>query len=145
MKKILFVLAFLFPILSFAVEAGPVASVIIQFGLLGHWAVDCSLPPSASNPYGTYEVSDGVSTLTYEFGPQYYNRVWTFTMATISENDSIILVASLPDGTISNMTLRKANGKIQNYQAVESTGVVRIKDGIYTINGKEAAWLKRCN
>ncbi len=132
-----------------APHAPSVSEVFQQFGLIGTWAVDCSQPASVDNAYGTYRAA---GTLFYDFGPKYESRTWTYTVAFFSKVTTInvsfnalTLFGKLPDGSTADFVLRKFNGKIQNFQMIQGDGTIRIKDGVYTSNGKEAAWLELCH
>ena len=131
-----------------AAYADSVQETLAGFGLLGQWAQQCGAPASGDNAYATYSmVSDREAQLRYDFGPEYQPRTWTiyFVQRVDSAPDELRIDASLPDGTHAEMIIEMQNNAIKNISSVEGDGTICIKNGVMTLNGKEAPWLARCN
>jgi len=127
--------------------ADTLETTLTRFGLLGHWAVDCGAAPSIENPHGLYRMlSPHEAELRYDYGPLYEPQIHIITFAEPADGNRLrIKHIDRRDGSSLEATIQKLADRIQNVSVVESDGKIIVKDGIYTLNGRPAVWLERCD
>ena len=147
MKKVLIVSGVLAAMISsMPAHAENLRAALQNFGLIGHWASDCSAPIADDNTYAEYAmISENEAELRYDFGPKYRKRTYAIRYATRIPGDQIrMVVTDRADSQNSQMIIRRVNGRIQTWSNEQSDGTVYIANGIKVLNGQEADWEVRC-
>jgi hypothetical protein len=137
--------------------AGPVACVLmaclssqssaedpfkamIDFGMLGEWAIDCSAPASLKNPHGVRSLDrNGDVTSVQSFGADYPLVQAYYLSSSAVDADTVQVTLkdpSRPDVQIFE-TFRREGTKILLWETHDSTGRIAIAKGRSSSNGKE--------
>lgn len=126
-------------------QAETPAETAAAFGLLGTWAVDCRLPPSAVNGYLTYAATPGGNIAhDRDFGSQ--RNIGEVMRASLTAG-GIDLVVFFPVSAQSRqMTITKtADGRIRTIaDSFINSNAYAIRDGKLLATGAEVPWQMRC-
>jgi hypothetical protein len=127
-------------------SAGTIAATAKQWGLIGPWSLDCSLPPDHAN--GTllsYEIADG-DRLIYrrEFGDSRDEA--EVLSATVSGDNILNLRVHFPSvkQTREYGFMRLSDRSIRAVYNRNDKNQYTIKDGKFTANGKPAPVQYKC-
>jgi hypothetical protein len=124
--------------------AGADSDAVVQFGLIGSWALNCKAPPSPANPFMSFDPSaDGEPIRQIITGrPQYDSHV---PVSKVSAIGTTRLQLSYPQGGVTiTVVLEKDQQGIRPIDATASDGIVSVKDGIVQYTGQPTAWLIKC-
>jgi hypothetical protein len=125
------------------------SDAVVQFGLVGSWALNCQAPPSPANPFTSFDPSTtGIPVRQIVTGqPQYDSHVPVSQVTLIG---TARLQLSYPQGGVTVTVVLEKEDKGQNQRrirpvdAVASNGTVSVKDGIVSYSGQPTAWLNKC-
>jgi len=150
MKTLKAVLILLVLAVSVAAMPTSVQDTLSDFGILGTWAPDCTIPPgSDTNQYAQYTSSSpSEATLRYYYGPnsKYSDRIYNIYFAMRIDADHIrtdARVHNSDEESIETITLKQGNG-IRVMSTIRMDGTVYTKDGIMLLSGKPSPWLYSC-
>jgi hypothetical protein len=131
-------------LLAGAAQAGADSDALLQFGLIGNWALHCQAPPSPANPFMSFMPSTaGQPTRQIITGKPEYDSLVPIRDATMIDNNHLRL--SYPQAAVTiTVTLVKEQRRIRPLEAVASDGTVSVKDGIVQFSGQPTNWLERC-
>ena len=144
MRRCAYPLALALLFLPAIAHAGKDSDALVQFGLIGSWALDCRKPPSPANPFVTFTPSTaGEPTRQIVTGkPQYDSLV---PLSDVALLDATHLRLSYPQGPVTvTVTLAKEPRRIRPYEAVESNGMVSVSGGMAKGTGLPTKWLLKC-
>jgi hypothetical protein len=125
-------------------RAGTDSDALLQFGLIGNWALDCQKPPSPANPFVNFTPSTaGRPTRQIITGkPEYDSLVPQSDVAML---DATHLRLTYPQGGVTvTVTLLKQQRRIRPYEAAASNGVVSVSGGNVKATGLPTTWLLKC-
>jgi len=125
-------------------RAGKDSDALVQFGLIGNWALDCHKPPGAGNPFVSFTPSNaGQPTRQVITGdPEHDSLVPLRDVAVL---DATHLRLTYPQGGVTiTATLLKEQRRIRPYEAVASNGLVSVSGGNVKATGRPTAWLAKC-
>jgi hypothetical protein len=127
-------------------SAGTIAETAKQWGLIGPWSLDCSLPPDHANgAVLSYEIVDG-SRLTYrrDFGDS--SDEAEVLSATVSGDGALNLRVYFPSikQTREYGMIHLADGSIRVVYNRGDKNQYTIKDGKFTGNGKPTPAQHKC-
>jgi hypothetical protein len=145
MKRSALLLAFaLLPLLPTASQAGKDSDELLQFGLVGSWALDCTKPPSPANPFVNFTPSTaGQPTRQVITGKPQFDSLVPLSDAQML--DATYLRVSYPQGRVTiTVTLLKDQRRIRPYEAVASDGTVSVSGGNVKATGQPTSWLLKC-
>jgi hypothetical protein len=121
------------------------AETAAAFGLLGTWAVDCRLPPSAANGYLTYAATPGGNIAhDRDFGSQ--RNIGEVVRASLTAG-GIDLVVFFPVSAQSRQITiaRAADGRLRTIaDSFINSNEYAIRDGKLLATGTEMPWQMRC-
>jgi hypothetical protein len=120
------------------------SDALLQFGLIGNWALDCQKPPSPANPFVNFTPSTaGQPTRQIITGrPEYDSLV---PLSDVAMLDATHLRLSYPQGGVTvTVTLFKQQRRIRPYEAMASNGVVSVSGGNVKATGQPTTWLLKC-
>ncbi len=125
-------------------EAGTDSDALLQFGLIGNWALDCQKPPSPANPFINFTPSTaGQPTRQVITGKPEYDSLVPLTDVRMLDTSHLRL--SYPQGGVTvTVTLLKEPRRIRPYEAVASNGVVSVSGGNVKATGQPTTWLLKC-
>lgn len=146
MNRIACLTAMLLAAIPAANAAPSLRHTLQQFGLLGHWAADCSKPVSSDNIHGEYRMQpDGTAHLQYDFSPGTAPQIRTISSARVLDAHHIqIRLHDEDDNTEMTEILVKRKTRLQVFSATQSDGKVIVNGGIATFDNKPVVWLSRC-
>ncbi|HEV8014900.1 MAG TPA: hypothetical protein VGP48_05185 [Stellaceae bacterium] len=135
------------PLLSLlpgAARAGADSDALLQFGLIGNWALHCQAPPSPTNPFVSFTPSSaGQPTRQIITGRPEYDSLVPIRDAAMIDNNHLRL--SYPQGGVTvTVTLVKEQRRIRPFDAIASDGTESVKGGIVQYSGQPTSWLERC-
>lgn len=145
MRRYVFLLAVaLLPLIPAVSQAGKDSDALVQFGLIGNWALDCQKPPSPANPFMTFTPSSaGEPTRQIITGKPEYDSLVPLT--DIAMLDGTHLRLTYPQGGVRvTVTLVKEPRRIRPYEAVASNGMVSVSGGNVKATGQPTKWLLKC-
>ena len=125
-------------------EAGTDSDALLQFGLIGNWALDCQKPPSPANPFINFTPSNaGQPTRQVITGKPEYDSLVPLNGVAMLDGSHLRL--SYPQGGVTvTVTLLKEQRRIRPYEAVASNGVVSVSGGNIKATGQPTTWLLKC-
>jgi hypothetical protein len=129
-----------------AANADTARTVISDFGLVGHWAQDCSRDPAADNWHSFWSVlPSGEAKAIYRAAPNNPDNIYTIHSAERLTNDQIMVHQELTrDNTMFETVIIKAQNKHRSQSSRIKDGEYFVMDGKFTSNGAEVYWLTRC-
>lgn len=131
-----------------AANAETVGQTLRQFGLLGTWADDCSLPAADNNFHTVYAaLPNGTVQRTYYNAPgKIYNQYVLQRVNRIS-SDQIVYQQKGSAGRI-DVVLMKAGNRYHVLSSQNENGKIYVKEGKFTENtsspGVESPWQTKC-
>jgi len=137
-------------LLLLALASGASAETVSQtarkWGLIGSWAVDCSVPRDKSDPLISYEVTaDDRVMLRRDFGTGQDEQ--EVSSAEIAAGDVLILRIFFPafQQTRINGIAKQPDGSIRAiYNRHEEKDEYSIRDGKFVASGKPTVALRQC-
>ena len=143
MRRWVLVLALVLALPSVSL-AGKDSDALVQFGLIGNWAFDCTKPPSPGNPFMNFTASAaGQPTRQIVTGMPRYDSLVAIKDAALLDPDHLRL--SYPQGSVTvTVTLLKEQRRIRPYEASASDGTVSVSGGIAKAIGQPTRWLVKC-
>lgn len=138
------VLAFALLALSSPAWAEADSDALIQFGLIGSWALDCHAPPSLANPFETLIPSKtGEPTRHLSTGNPALDRAEPIHDVILITADRLRL--SYPQNSVTvTVVFLKQDGRIRVLESTTSNGLTVVSGGIVQRNGQQTAWLEKC-
>ena len=133
---------------SVAVQAQTAAQVARDWGLVGTWSDDCSIPASRQHVWLTYAVRDGKLYYEQELGDSRTSSQIASARLRADGNLEIVIIFSAvsPPQTRLNVNTRDANGRFRTLISKNiDTDEHSIRDGVFAHNGKQTNWLSRCS
>jgi hypothetical protein len=117
------------------------ADALRQFGMLGHFAVDCRLPPSISNPHQTFAVdAGGAASRMLQMGV----KDGTFPIWNIAILDPDRLQYEEHSNDLDfKITVVKIGKRFRSWDSVTTDGRVLIRDGRLG-NGQDTQSFESC-
>jgi hypothetical protein len=114
-----------------AAPPSPVQAAAVQFGLIGIWAPDCSKPPTPANGYEHWALeSDGTVSEVIDPGPGYQANRYVWSEGRLVGENQIQLDGAYTQANVAEHDLmRKVDGRLQTYEALDGTGRKLITDG----------------
>jgi hypothetical protein len=111
--------------------ATPVQDAAVRFGPIGVWAPDCSRPPAPANGYEHWALEpDGAVSETIDPGPGYQPNRYVWSQGRLVGDNQIQLDGAYAhDNVAEHDLMRKVDGRLQTYEAVDGTGRKLITDG----------------
>lgn len=127
-------------------DADTARTVVQSFGLVGHWAQDCTRAPAADNWHAYWSVlPSGEAKVVYKVDRANPDNVYAIHGAERLTADQIMIHQELTrDNTMFDMVLIKAQDKIRSQSSREKDGEFFVQDGKFISNGREVYWLSRC-
>jgi hypothetical protein len=124
---------------------GEDADVLKDFGLIGHWALDCSKPASRTNPHSRFIITDGWPPV-YEvaFGDVRTAGAWTVRDAHLIGDGRIGFELAIGVVTFANVVTQKANGRMRSMESTDGEGRQLVHEGRLSRTGQETPWLEKC-
>jgi len=125
-------------------QAGADSDALLQFGLIGNWALDCQKPPSPANAFVTFTPSTaGEPTRQIVTGkPEYDSLV---PLSDVAMLDATHLRLTYRQGRVMvTVILLKEQRRIRPYEAVASNGMVSVSQGNVKASGLPTNWLTKC-
>jgi len=121
-------------------------TVVSSFGLVGHWAQDCSRGPAADNWHSYWSVlPSGEAQAIYKADPASPDNTYTIHSAERLTNDQIMIHQELiRDKTMYDMVLIKSEDKHRSLSSRIKDGEFFVKDGKFISNGADVYWLTKC-
>jgi hypothetical protein len=129
------------------------ANTLVQFGLIGTWATDCTQPASSSNYLAIYAINrSGEVSQTYYDKPGHAYNNYKITSATRQAPD-MLLYEQVWDfaGSPANMAgdrvqilLNMAHNKFQIVSSQGSDGSFFVKDRKFPGSGDASPWQSKC-
>ena len=127
-----------------AAQAGPDSDALTKFGLIGSWAIDCSAPPSMTNPVQIFVPSNaGEPTRQLLVGNSDVDRIMPIHDAIMITDDRLRLSFPQNDVTVT-IVLVKDNGRIRPLESTTNDGRTLVSGGIVQANGQQTTWLEKC-
>lgn len=125
-------------------HAGADSDALLQFGLIGNWALHCDAPPSPANPFMSFRPSSaGQPTRQLITGKPEYDSVVPVSEAAML--DATHLRFSYPQSAVTiTVTLVKEQRRIRPLEATASDGTVSVEDGVVQSSGQPTRWIERC-
>lgn len=120
------------------------SDALIQFGLIGSWALDCHAPPSLANPFETLIPSKtGEATRRLVTGNPALDRVEPIHDVILITADRLRL--SYPQNSVTvTVVFLKQDGRIRVLESTTSNGLTVVSGGVVQRNGQQTAWLEKC-
>lgn len=127
-----------------AARAGTDSDALSKFGLIGSWAIDCTAPPSMTNPVQIFVPSNaGEPTRQLLVGNPDVDRIMPIHDAIMITDDRLRLSFPQNDLTVT-VVLVKDNGRIRPLESTTSDGRTLVSGGIVQANGQQTTWLEKC-
>jgi hypothetical protein len=125
-----------------AASAAASADALRQFGMLGHFAVDCSRPPSISNPHQTFAVdAGGAVTRTLQMGVKGDGTFPVWNIAILDPDHLQYEERSHDIGL--KITVVKIGKRFRSWLSTTTDGRVLIRDGKLG-NGQDVQSFELC-
>ncbi len=132
--------------------AEPLKSVAGSAGLLGVWTTDCSKPPTAANPYISFEATPtGGVNVVYDNGPPNGSLLAVLESLSIVSPTTVAVRLRYSDpkwgkgnGNAFDMILELKDGRKRTIRSALTDGRLYIKDGINIVDGRPSAIQQRC-
>ena len=130
-----------------ASHAQTMVEVAGNWGLIGTWSVDCSIPASREQSWITYAARNGKLFYEQELGDaRTSNQVM---LAEVRPEGAIEIVLQFnsvtPPQTRMNLNIKDKAGRYRTLVSKNvDTNEYSIKDGIFTGTGQPSKWLSRC-
>jgi hypothetical protein len=143
-SRLVVLLAALAVIVPGAAWAGADSDAVVQFGLVGSWALNCQAAPSPANPFMSFDPSTSGEPIRQIITgrPQYDSHV---PVSKVSAIGTARLQLTYPQGGVTiTVVLEKDQQRIRPIDAMASDGTVSVKDGIVQYSGQPTAWLFKC-
>jgi hypothetical protein len=122
----------------------PDHDALIRFGLLGTFAMNCRLPPSANNVHLTYALSEhGHVTSTLNNGGSGLPSQHIMKDIQLVANDRLSY-SQLGSGFTFRVVIRKSGERHRSVDSVRSDGAVLIKGEVFTKFNRETPWFEKC-
>jgi hypothetical protein len=140
-------LAILFAaMLAHLASAETVAQTTRDWGLIGTWSRDCSLPPGTDKIVAfSYEIAAGEQVMhRRDFGDSHDEN--PVVAADVSEDGMLNLSVFFPDfkETRRYGLMRQGDGTMRTMYNHDQKNEYSIKDGIFTANGNPTPSLHKC-
>jgi len=130
-----------------AAQTDPPAEVLAKWGMLGTWAVDCSLPPSRANGYSTYE-AEGTSdaVLRRDFGAELVRDRSQIQSARIAADGMLHMTINLASisQVRTNVFMKVGADGMRAFENRGADGSYTVRDGKFLHNGAPTLPQYRC-
>jgi len=134
-----------------AADAQTVRQVLQDFGLLGTWQTDCSVPPTSDNIRTVYAaLPNGDVTRAYYNAPgKLYSELVVKRVNRITADQ--ILYEQESNNDLSFVVLTKIGNRYRIFSNHSRAGKVYVQDGKYakdadsTLHGDETPWQTKCH
>jgi hypothetical protein len=125
-------------------SADTIASTATQWGLLGTWAFDCSVPPGRNNTYLTYSVRRGMLFHDRNFGDK--KDSFQVLSASAADNGELTILIKFDSETRQFTNAKGDDGRMRSLSNRNvDTNEYSIRDGKFTANGNTTRWLTHCH
>jgi hypothetical protein len=126
--------------------AEPEKEAVRKSGILGTWAVDCSKPSSASNPYQAYAIDKPHPTRTLAMATESLDGVFDMRKARLLGNNRLAYtdVKRGRPGKHFDVVVEIAGGRLRSLSSVADDGTVIIRDGKFVKSGAPTLVFQRC-
>src|SRR5215475_9419086 len=110
-------------------NASPNADALRQFGMLGHFAVDCGRPPSIFNPHETFAVdASGAVSRSLQMGGVKGDGSFPVWNIAILGHDRLQYEES-SNGLDFKITVLKIGNRFRSWLSVTTDGRILVRDG----------------
>ena len=131
-------------------SAQTVRQVLMDFGLLGTWQTDCSLPPASNNFRTVYEgMPNGDVRRTYYDGPgKIYSQFVLKRVSRVAADQ--ILYEQEGQNDLQFVVLSKVGNRYRVFSNHSRAGKVYVQEGKYVkdspaTHGKDTPWQTKCH
>jgi len=150
MLRILLALCAFVLIASGTASAQTVRQVLKDFGLLGTWQTDCSLPPANDNFRTVYEglANGDVQRVYYNAPGKVYSRFVLKRVSRVSADQ--ILYEQEGQNDLQFVVLRKTGNRYRVFSNHSRAGKVYVQEGKYVkdataTHGMDTPWQTKCH
>ncbi|MBI3702923.1 MAG: hypothetical protein HY244_03500 [Rhizobiales bacterium] len=132
--------------------AETVAQTLRQFGLLGTWANDCSLPAANKNIHTVYEpLANGNVRRTYYYAPGKTSNQYELQRVNRVSSDQLFYSQSNGNNRM-DVVLTVTGNRYHVLSSQNQNGIVYVRDGRFTEHandgksaGRESPWQTKCH
>jgi len=142
-KQLVAVACFNFLLVASATADSDV-DALIEFDLLGAWAVDCAKPPSRANLHVAFAIRNRTPTRTVRANGSSETMVMRNLRITAPDRLVYYLGGASKESSY-NMMVAKIGEEIRSHETVRADGAVIIKNGKFVASGEPTRLFQRCS
>ena len=137
------------PVLAVALSAAPAyaasdSEILLKFGLVGKWAVDCTAPPSLANPYQEFVPwAEREPTREIIAGDAQHDRTMALHDVIFIPPDRL-RISFDQNGIAITIILVKEKNRIRPLESTTAKGDTSVSGGIVLANGEPTPWFQKC-
>jgi hypothetical protein len=131
-------------LLHSSATAGPDGDALIEFGLLGAWAIDCTKPPSRANMHVTFAIRNGLPTRTVRINGVFETMEMRELRVLAPDRLTYYLHGPTKESSF-NMMVAKIGEEIRSHETVRADGLAIIKNGKFVASGEPTRMFQRCS